>query len=72
MANKAKANGPKLVPLKDQALAAIQAAERKLITQTFAGSTRRRLMQNKIHRAYAERRAGDYAKAIATARSAHI
>ena len=70
--NKAKANPPRLVPLKVQALAAIEAAGAKLVTQTRAGSIRRRLMQDRINRARAEYRAGDYAKAAHIARTAHL
>jgi hypothetical protein len=67
-----KPSRPKLVPLKDQALAAIKQAQLKLVTQTRAGSTRRRLMDAKISQAYREYRAGDYTKAAITARTAHI
>lgn len=70
--NKAQANRPKLIPLKEQAIRAIEAAGAKLTTQTRAGSARRRLMQEKINRARAEYRAGDYVKAAGTARTAHI
>lgn len=72
MANKAKANPAKLVPLKDQALAAIEAASALLITATRAGSLRRRMMQANINEAYALRRTGQYTAAIAVARGAHI
>lgn len=67
-----KPSWPNLVPLKDQAIAAIQAAGVKMVTQTRAGSARRRLMNDKINRARAEYRAGDYVKAATTARTAHI
>lgn len=70
--NKAKANGPKLVPLKDQAIQAIQAAGVKLVTQTRAGSARRRFMDEKISKARIAYRAGDYVQAAHLARTAHI
>lgn len=70
MTNRAKANGPKLVPLKDQALAAIQAAGVKMVTQTRAGSARRMLMNGRIAAARASYRAGRYAEAITQARTA--
>lgn len=67
-----KLSRPKLVPLKDQALAAIHAAEVKMVTQTRAGSARRRLMNDKLAQARAAYRTGDYVKAATTARTAHI
>lgn len=70
--NKAKTNPAKLVPLKEQAINAIQAARVKLVTQTRAGSARRRLMDAKIVRAQAAYRAGDYVTAKTLARTAHI
>jgi hypothetical protein len=70
--NKAKANPAKLVPLKQQATNAIQAALTKMVTQTRAGSASRRLMNDKIFKAQAAYRAGDYVKAATLARTAHI
>lgn len=72
MANKARGNAPKLVPLKAQALAAIEAAGTRLVTQTRAGSGRRVIMQANINIAWREYRAGNYQAAIAQARTAHI
>lgn len=71
MANKAKANPAKLVPLKDQALAAIQAAESYMATGTRPYTMRRRMMQMNINEAYHLRRVGQYTAAIAVARTAH-
>lgn len=70
--NKAKANPAKLVPLKEQAMLQIRQAEGRLITQTRAGSARRRIMQGKINLAWKEYRAGNYAEARGIARTAHI
>lgn len=70
--NKARLNPPKLVPLKEQALRAIDAAGALLITATRAGSIRRRLMQAKINKARVEYRAGNYTTARAIARTAHL
>lgn len=67
-----KPSRPKLVPLKDQALAAIHAAEVKMVTQTRTGSARRRLMNDKIWQARLQYRNGSYANAAMTARTAHI
>lgn len=67
-----KPSRPKLVPLKDQAIAAIHAAEVKMVTQTRAGSCRRRLMNEKLAKARAAYRAGNYVQAAMTARTAHI
>lgn len=67
-----KPSRPKLIPLKDQAIAALHEAGVRMVTQTRAGSARRRLMNEKISRARAQYRAGEYAKATFTARTAHL
>jgi hypothetical protein len=70
MANKAKANPAKLVPLKEQAFNAICDAALAIETSTRQYSIRRRMAEAKLSQARAAFRAGNYVTAANTARNA--
>jgi hypothetical protein len=72
MANKAKANRPKLVPLKIQAQNEIIAARHAIEERTRYSPTRRRIAYGKLSSAQGQYRDGNYAQAINTARDAAL